>query len=384
MSKVKTFLVILIIIIFVMAGIAFFYIKSTENVENTQQLVYSIKERSISLYNEADIEDIEYKGIKLLEYDNSNNDYAEIYFISYDYSTEPGLDYIVEITDEQNNNLILETNEGNRVVGGSVTDVKIKKLSLNDKFKFALFEIDEITNNVENSVQVEIDLSKDLEPKDIIIQDDIQNGKIGNVDFKYINSENVYFGTRKHYYSDNLTGRNCSIPVKIQYGKTLIAEENISITGNKNVNNLNLEEAFANLKLISEKMGGYDLSDVYGIDVWDKQNSENVGTIILNFEEMLDLCNGATIEKDGNKYTLEDLYEENSTFSMVKDDEVEIGNGIKAIKYHNEYQDYIDYSEIRYMFVDDEYIYDIKVPANTKVSDITENFLNSLAHQKEN
>lgn len=64
---------------------------------------YSIKDKDFNLYkNEDDTRYEDYRGIKLLEYDNSNNDYAEIYYISYDYTIDPSFYYTLEITDESN------------------------------------------------------------------------------------------------------------------------------------------------------------------------------------------------------------------------------------------------------------------------------------------
>ena len=195
---------------------------------------------------------------------------------------------------------------------------------------------------------------------------------MGDIKFKYIDSEDVYFGTTSHAYSTDLVGENASIPIKVQYGNYLLPQEHIEISYERNVNSLSLEEAFESLSIINNNFGQYGLSDVYGMPIED--NEKNViDTVIINFEDMINLCNGLSIEKDGKTYT-KNSFAQYDNVLMVKDKNVKIGSKINAIKYYfDEDKDY-DY----YMFIYNENIYEIKTPTYERVHEDVQNFLDSL------
>lgn len=376
----KVLLLIIILIISILSVTVYLNInKKNEAKTNLEQFsskateVYSIKDKDFYLYKDADGRYEDFRGIKLLEFDNSAKNYIEIYYVSYDYTTDPSFYYSLEITDESNNSLLLEGEKEQQVIGGVVSTVKIKKLSLDRKINFSIFEKNTETNDIINSSQIQIDLEKDLEEKVKINQSsNLKNGKLGDVNFKYIDSKTVYFGTTSHAYSKKLVGENASLPIKIQYGNRLIQEEHIEVSYNKNVNNLNLEEAFENLVLINYNFGQYGLSDVYGMDITNKQG-EVIDTVIINFEEMIKLCKGLAIQKDGKEYT-KSSFDGFADMSMIKDENVVIGNGINAIKYHFESDE--DYEH--YMFIYKDNIYEIKIPINQRINYEIQQFLNSL------
>lgn len=347
------------------------------SVNEENKKVYSIKDKKIYLYEDTNDIYEDYRGIKLLEYDNSNNNYAEIYYILYDYTTDPSFCYTLEITDELNNSLLVENKKEQQIVGGIVSTVRIRKLSLDNKINFSVFEKDAETNNIVNSSQTQINLNKDLEEKIKINQSsNLNDGKLGEVNFKYIDSENVYFGTTSHYYSEKLVGEDCSLPIKVQYGNYLVSEEHIEFSCYKNVNNLSLEKAFESLVLINENFGQYGLSDVYGMDITDEKG-ELIDTVIITFEEMIKLCNGLTIEKDGKKYTKES-FEGFAEMPMVKDKEVEIGTGINAIKYYFRLDGDNERDNYQYMFIYNDNIYNIRVPINKRIDNEIQQFLDSV------
>ena len=174
--KFTTFVILLVIFIIIIGGIYFYTIKNipkdnqnlisddkiTNNkVETESQIkeqIYSIKNKDFYLYGDAEGIDEEYRGVKLLEYDNLTNDYAEIYYISYDYSTDPSFYYTLEITDESNNTLLLDGKKEEQVIGGVVSKAKIKSLSLDNKINFSIFEKYIETNEIVNSSKIQIDL----------------------------------------------------------------------------------------------------------------------------------------------------------------------------------------------------------------------------------
>lgn len=388
--KFITFIIIIILII-IAIGIYFYVSKNTkeENLNSSNETTYkntqaseeiqtkgkihSIKEKEFYLFDDANVRSEEYRGMKLLEYDDTNSNYAEIYYVLYDYTTEPSYYYTLEITDESNNNLLISGKTEQQITGGVVSTVKIKKLSLDTKINVSIFEKYEETNNITNSSKIQIDLENDLEEIEKIDQNiNLKDGNLGDVNFNYIDSENVYFGTTSHTYSQNLVGENCSLPIKIQYGNYLVAEEHIEFSYDKNVNNLNLEQAFESLTLINKTFGQYGLSDVYGMDI-TAQQGEVIDTVIIDFDEMMKLCNGSSIEKDGKYYT-KNSFSVFSTMTMIKDKDVEIGEGIKSIQYHFETNDEFEY----YMFVYKDNIYNIRIPINSRIDDEIQQFLDSL------
>lgn len=379
MKKISKFIIIILMII-VLGVATYFYINITDKTKtNSNQLlskteVYSIKEKNFYLFEDENDRNEEYRGIKLLEYDNSNNDYAEIYYILYDYTTDPSFYYTLEITDEADNSLLIDEEKEQQIIGGIVSTARIKKLSLEQKFNFSVFEKIEETNSISNSAQIQIDLKKDLEEKVKIDQSsNLKAGTLGDINFKYIDDEYVYFGTTSHAYSTELTGNNFSVPIKSQYGNYLISEEHIEFACEMNVNNLKLEDAFEKNALINQNVGQYGLSDLYGMDIYDEQGQFKE-TVVINFEEMIDLCNGKTVNINGKQYT-KNSFDVYADVQILKDQDVEIGNGIKAIKYHfEENEEYTNY-----MFTYKNRIYYITVPNNERTKEIVNQFLVSLA-----
>ena len=312
----KKIIEIFLVIVLITIGILYFYytaestisekvnntmenkieIKNVENnlnnntvVNNKNDNVFSIKNKKTHLYKEDSNYDLDYSGFKVLEYDNTNSSYAQIYYILYDYVTDPAYSYILEIIDSYGNSLLENGKKEENIMGGIVTPIKIKKVDFNNKLRIKVYEKNGI--KVENSVELEIDLSKELEEKKRIDRTaELKDGKLGNLKFKYISSKNVYFGPTSHAYSKKLIGENASFPVKIQYGNYLESSEYIDLFCEKNVNNLSLERAFESLALINKSVGNYGLSDVYGKDIVD--NTGNVvDTAIVTFDEMIKIFN---------------------------------------------------------------------------------------------
>lgn len=328
---------------------------NTENLENETTEVYAIENNTA----------ITLGHFWTFEYDNSNKNYAEIYYLLTNYSTEPGIYYTLKITDEQYNSLIIDEEE--KIIGGELSSVKIKKVSLDSKINISVLE------NDEEKIKLQIDLKEDLEKKVKIDGNPFwENSQLGDLKFSNVVSDDVYFTTKSHAYSEKLVGEYCYFSIGIQYGHSIPEAENVELTYYKNVNNLNLEEAFKSLSLINECFGAYGLSDVYGMD-----KAENItDVVIVAYEEMINLCNGLTIEKDGKEYTKES-FAKTYNGSIIKDENVEIGYGIKTIKYHYEYDNEIE-PVYHYMFIHNNNIYDIKVPANERINEEVQQFLDSL------
>ena len=257
--------------------------------------------------------------------------------------------------------------EEEQVIGGIVDKVKIKKTPLTSKITISMYE--KCENEITQEGQVQIDLDQDLVDIEKIDQsNNIKEGIIGDVKFDYIDTEYVYFGTLQHAYSEKFVGQECSIPVKIQYGNRLASTDHIDFSCEKNVNNLTLEEAFKNMKLITQNFGQYGLSDVYGLMI---PNTEE--TIIVTFDDMINLCKGKKIIKDGKEYS-KNSFDSFAEISFKKEADVEIGKDIKAIKYGYE----SDISYEYYMFIYKDNIYYLTIPTELRIKTEVYQFLNSL------
>lgn len=351
-------------------------IKENDKIEEDTQIenkVYSILDKEFYLYDNPDERYKEYRGIKLLEYDNSNEKYAEIYYILYDYGTEPGLEYTIEITDINKKSILIDGKKNEKIIGGLVSNIKIKKINFDEEIYISVYEKYSEEKEYLNEATVKINLGKDLQEKVIFDQsDNVKDGKLGDIKYQYVDSENIHIDKTAHAYSKKLVGESLSITVDLQYGNRLISGEHLEFSYDKNVNNLKLNDAFEKLNLITTVVGQYGLSDFYGMNL--KTEGDKLGeVVVITFEDMINLCNGLTIEKDGIKYT-KDSFEIYEGMSMIKDGDIEIGNGIKAIKYHFESDEDVE----RYMFVYKENIYEIRLPVNERISKEMLKFLDNL------
>lgn len=350
--------------------------KSTLDEYNSNEFedVYTIINKDFELYSNTDSNDLDYQGIKLLEYDNSNKNYAEIYLILYDYRTEPSYYYTVKITDTDSKSILLDENNKNieekSIYGGVIEGIRIEKTKLNSTINITVVEKE--NNNTINESQIELDLSKDLSTKEEINGKNRVSANLIDVIFEYIDSENVYEETTQYAYSLNLVGEIFSVDIKAQYGNRLFSEEHIDFRADRNVNNLTLNQAFEDMSLICSTMGNYSLSDVYGFERTDSQGNV-LETVTINFDEMKKLARGEKIVKNGQEYTAEMLTDVDGITYKKLGEEI-IGDNINAIKYIiPENKDYV-----YYMFVYKDYIYEITCPTNERVKKDVQEFLDSI------
>ncbi len=372
LKKIVKITLAFIILAIIILGISLLFGKE-EQEKDEQGKVYSIKNADFYLYQDVYDREDEYRGVKLLEYDDTAKDYAEIYCILYDYNTDGSVYYAIKVEDETNHSLLIDEQEDQQIMGGIVASAKIKKMPLNSKINFSMLEKDVETKKIVKKESVKIDLEKNLEEKIKIDQtSNLIDGELGDIKFKYINNQYAYFGETSHAYSSNLIGKSCSLPIEMQYGNRFATQEHIELSYDKNVNNLTLEQAFESFTLINENFGQYGLSDVYGIDISNGEG-EVVDTIIIDFEEMIKLCKGQEIEKNGKKYT-KDSFERYAEMKITKEGVLEICDGIKAIKFNFDQ----DNSQDCYMFIYKDNIYQLKIPREERIKDEVNQFLGSL------
>ena len=308
-------------------------------------------------------------GLFLYEYDDTNADYVEIYYAFYSYATEPGLKYVLNVMDEKGNNILL--NEGEQALG-VVSIAKIEKCDLNQTIQFILKETIVDTEEVTKSIETKIDLKNDLKEITKINQlFSIEEKQLEDVKFRHLPDEYEYFGSIHHSVSTELVGAYYSFIMKSQYGNDLVVTSHMGFRYYKNVNELSLNEAFDNMVLIEENAGHYGLSDVYELAI--NNNGEIIDTVNVSFEQMIDLCNGKTVQVDGVEYTGK-TFEFEQTDNIHEIGKVKIIDEIEAIKYSYDNEE----DMVHYMFEYNENIYDLELPTEERIAEEVEYILDSL------
>lgn len=389
MKKSSKILVVIIILIMIILCVGIYYyltvsnFTSGENKFNKKNIVgtgenkvvgkvYAIN--NIDVYIDDVILDSNQKELVLYEYNDSNKDYAEIYYIFTSYTTEPAYEYVLNVTDEEGNSLLIDDT---KPAIGTLDIAKIEKISLNQKINFSfverVIETQEKTKEVRTTINLEKDLS-DIEEIDQI--QNVEESRLGDINFKYVKDDTAGKWPLSSEYSTELVGEIFVSTIQAQYGNSLYSCGSFVFDYLKNVNNLTLDDAFESLDLITKNAGEYGLSDFYGLDIKD-ENDNVVITVIVSFDEMIDLCNGLTIEKDGVKYNKSNFAFESSRI-MENVEKVEIGDGIEAIKYSYRYPNQDIEENYYYLFEYNNNIYDLVLPADERVAEEVEYILESL------
>ncbi len=351
-------------------------VKETIEKVSLDEEVYSIEDKDFYFDNEAE----EYDGIKMYEYDNTNSEYAEIYYRLDTYLTDPSYSYIIEAKNEEGKSLLLNERLNSvserEILGGVTSSIKIDKENVGSKIDITVKEMCEHSarsRTLERKASITLDLKKDLEKQDKIdFTNNTASYELQDIKFETYKDENV----EKDSYimiTPNCRRANYSISLSTQYGNRIVSEENITFYAINNVNNLSLDEAFDIEKEILEKVGNYGLADQYTLMV-SNGNSEIKNEFEITFEEMKELIAGKEINVNGKRITAKDVLGENESLKIGSNSKVTIANGIKAIKYN--YKTNSD--RTNYMFVLNGYIYYIEVPNAPKYKTNVDLFLNSL------
>lgn len=136
----------------------------------------------------------------------------------------------------------------------------------------------------------------------------------------------------------------------------------------KDINDI--KEEYRGIKLLEYDNTNNNYAEIYYVSYDYTTDPSFYYVLKITFDEMIKLCNGLTIEKDGIKYTKES-FEKSTEMPMIKDKNVEIGNKINAIKYYFELNNEDEY----YMFIYKDNIYSIRIPTNNRVKDEVQLFL---------
>lgn len=342
--------------------------------------VYSIEDKDF--YFEDEEEDEE-NGIKLYEYDNTNSNYAEIYYNLMSYTTDPSYSYIIEAKNEEGKSLLLNERENSiserEMIGGITSYIKIDKENLGSKIYITVKEMYEHSaksRTIERQATTTIDLSKDLEEqKKVDFTSSTAAYELEDIKFETYKDEKIDKNTYMPY-SSNCKGTSYSIGVSAQYGNRIVSEEHIEFYAINNINNLSLNEAFDTEIKILENIGDYGLLDKYKIYV-SNGSGEITNEFEITFEEMKELLEGKEVNINGKRISAQDISNDEDNIKLGESSNVTIANGIKAIKYN--YKNETD--RTKYMFILNGYIYYINVPNAPRYETNVNLFLNSLTQK---
>lgn len=341
--------------------------------------IYSIENKDFYFDNE---EESEFSGIKLYEYDNTNSEYAEIYYCLKSYGTEEAYSYIFEAKNEDGESLLLNDRANSiterNIIGGEVSSVKIDKEKVGSKINITVKEMYEHSTRsrtLEREAKATIDLAKDLkEQEKVDFKNSTSSYELEDIKFETYKDDDVRKDSYGHY-SENYKTTTYSIGITSQFGNRLFSEEQITFSAGNNVNELNLDEAFEIETQIEEKVGNYGLADKYKIYV-SNGSGDITNEYEITFENMKDLLNGKDVNVDGKRITLQDISSENNS-KISESSKVKIGNDIPAIKYT--YKN--DNNTVNYIFIVEGYIYHIHVPSGDRYKENVNLFLDSLTQK---
>lgn len=339
--------------------------------------VYSIEDKDFYFDDEEEEEE---NGIKLYEYDNTNSNYAEIYYKLMSYTTDPSYSYIIEAKNEEGKSLLLNERENSiserEMIGGITSYIKIDKENLGSKIYITVKEMYEHSaksRTIERQATTTIDLSKDLEEqKKVNFTSSTAAYELEDIKFETYKDEKIDKNTYMPY-SSNCKGTSYSIGVSAQYGNRIVSEEHIEFYAINNINNLSLNEAFDTEIKILENIGNYGLSDKYKIYV-SNGSGEITNEFEITFEQMKELLEGKEVNINGKRISAQDISNDEDNIKLGESSNVTIANGIKAIKYN--YKNEID--RTNYMFILNGYIYYINVPNAPRYETNVNLFLDSL------
>jgi len=313
---------------------------------------FDIDKKDISVFNKYELTRNFSENAKVVEVTQTDLG-TKFSIILNDYTTEPDVHYYVEILDEKGNEILQPNLE--YLVGGVKTDIITKKINLDEKLTFNIYET--FSNGENNkSITFDIDLSKYLKIKE---EDRIslKENKWKDISFEYPNTCLVT--------NDPLSNKDyLSISYNNDYAEGIIYISRYDNIYKRNLNEI--AEDFQNL----EYLGGYGLFDNYTIySYYDGKNKPH--DIDLSFYELMELAKNKTVTVNGEKILIENVGIHD--FEVVNQKNTNI-DGIPAIMWTE-----IDYSSTtRIVFLKDNSIYEIKSSGSIDNKNRFENLINSI------
>lgn len=200
--KKKIGLIIVFVVVLILVVWGYRMLKYDE----THKILMSYRSKKSVIVEEGKVLSIakETNGMNLLEYDNTNQEYAQIYYIYSDYSTDPSLHYYIDVKNENNDSILIHgaNDENGNLACGWISSMKIHKSNLSQKIYLFITEELETNHQVLRSEEIELDLKKDLEEINHIDQSDkLEEMYLGTLKFVALNDNgNVYHGSTQRSY----------------------------------------------------------------------------------------------------------------------------------------------------------------------------------------
>jgi len=311
----------------------------------------------------------DYPIINLLEVKKSDIT-TKLTFLFNGYTTEPGITCYVEVLDETGN--ILLENNLEYLMGGVPTDIIFKKIDFNSKIKVNFYETDEYLNIVLSKGTMEIDLKKDLIKK--------QNGANNKVDkakkewkdleFEYIKGTSIDEGELDFIQNPN-SAKNYSVYIELSnyFGNYKNYLDHISIICFENIYNNDLSQAVETVKAL-EYLGGYGLMYKYPIYLSDS-TGEITEDIEVTHEQMMSLAKNKELTINGRKIKAAELDPHEVKYQDEQETKID---GKQAITWVQDYGG----NERKYIFIHNNYIYEITCPTEFDTQKAVQEFIDSI------
>jgi len=273
------------------------------------------------------------------------------------YSTEPGTKYYVEILDN-NGNVILENNI-EAVIGGEPTDVIFQKIDFNKKLTINVYQT--YDGKIENKETITLDLEKDLVKKSETEDTQKMSRNFRDIEFKYPEKSEIYETT----YGEGIEDE------EVYHLDINLKDNLIAINCYKNLYDENLEEVVENINKL-EYVGGYRFNKEYTIFATEETKLKE--DLKLSYEQMLDLADGKEVNINGTKINAQMLGDSLHDIKVEDKKQVKIGSK-NAITW---LETYAEECQRKYVFIVDEYIYEISCPTDFENQDTVEDFIDSI------
>lgn len=328
---------------------------------------YAVENKKVT-YKQVDMSNKREKlpKIQLLEVKKSDMT-TKLTFLLDDYTTEPSITHIIEILDE-NNNVILER-DLEHIMGGVVSDIILKNVEFNSKLKIKFYELDIESKKIFSEGEMELDLSKDLIKKN--------KNNVSKIKKKWQGLEFEY-NKGAQTYEDNYLGKEkdeTTHYIDIHLYKTIGNEQIdnglISISCYKNIYNRDLNKVVDELKRL-EFLGGYKYSHKYTLYLKKLATGEDdVGEIELTHKQMMDLSDEKNLVVNGINISKDDIDVHEVEYQDMKNIKIDKQNAITFVQTYGGPQR-------MYVFLNNDYIYQISCPTDFDSQDDVQDFINSI------
>ncbi len=298
------------------------------------------------------------------------------------YTTDPNIRYFVEILDE-NGNTILENNT-TYTIGGVPTDIIFRSIPDNSKITVNIYETSISTNEIYSKGSVNIDFTTDLKEKDNQKEINKVKKQWRNIEFEYNELNEI------HENSGKLAITKEPILYSLNMSCGDIIQDKVYHTGflnmisYKNALNLSLEEIYEVREKLEYYSSGYVIGEFYNLNCVVENKSIEAS---IDHNQMMKFLSGddITIFAYG--------YDNNGLRQPLGNKTININNveeRLQKIKFNDKNQikldgiDTITYttttSETKkhYIFVYNDYIYEVNHTSNFDVNKEMEDIIKSI------